>query len=179
MQKPPNPQSFFKLSKPASSKMIQFILVLMIVSLIRSAGQHKHKVPKDKITCGQIEKYTREFDSLPELEFLGSRTFCQVVLSDCDSVFEKSRYEEISLYAFTSCAKVQLDFSLQNSFTGDVFMAIVPSIDSYDDYVIRFISHHNYEEMKDREIEKIISREEFSRLEMFEKIKETRQLLFV
>lgn len=179
MQKPSYPQSFFKLSKPVSSKMMQFILVLMIVSVIHSAGQQKHKIPKDKITCGQIEKYPRKFDSLPELEFLGAKTFCQVVLSDCDTVFEKSRYEEISLYAFTSCDKVQLDFSLKNSFTRDVFMAIVPSIDSNDDYVIRFISHRNYEEMKDQEIEKIISREEFSRLEMFDKIKETRQLLFV
>ena len=110
---------------------------------------------------------------------MGKQNFCQIVLSSCDVIFEKSRYEAISLYAFETCDKIQFDFKLDNSFAEDVFLAIVPSINYKGDYVIRFISRRNYDQTKDEKIQNIIDRDEISHMEIFEKIRESRQFLFV
>lgn len=157
-----------------------FLLILTLCILCTPIFSKKYKkAKKTEINCSEIHKYPKPFDSLPELPFLGSQRFCQIVLSSCDVIFEKSRYEAISLYAYQTCENIKFDFTLKNSFAEDVFLAIVPSIDFKGDYVIKFISRREYDATRDEKIQNIIDRDEISHTEIFEKIKETRQFLYV
>ena len=96
------------------------------------------------IECQKIRKYPKRFAQIPELEFLGMKSFCQVVFLNCNIIFQKSRFDMITVSAWTSCDKVSIDFTLTNSFDNDVFKVIVPSIDQKNNYTISFISENNF-----------------------------------
>ena len=116
-------------------------LCLLLIGTI-----HKLNCEKiSKIECNRIIKQDKDFLSIQSLEFLGAQRFCQIILSDCNIVFQKSKFDKIALYAFTKCKNVQINFNIENSYTTDTFKAIVPSIDFQGKHVISFVSQRVYE----------------------------------
>ena len=127
----------------------------MTFSLATTTG---YSIPQ--IKCQDTLKIDRKLEYLPELEELGPQMYCQVVLSNCNVVFEKSKFERLSLYAFTRCENVEFEFGLKDSYSGDIYKAIVPSIDWEGGYVISFVSQRRFQEKQKTLINSVLNHDE-------------------
>ena len=123
----------------------------------------------DKIYCEKVIKKPKKFNSIPELEFLGKLNFCQVLFSQCNIIFQKSRFDKVSVAAYTECDKISIDFSLDNSFTSDIFKVIVPSIDKNGDYTISFISENNFMKRRKKLIKALLTKDNKKHHKILEK----------
>jgi hypothetical protein len=121
------------------------------------------------IHCEKVIKTPRRFDSIPELEFLGMQSFCQIMLLNCNIIFQKSKFDKISVSAFRDCNGVDIDFSVSNSFTSDVFKVIIPSIDYQGKYTISFISENNFLKRKNKLLGALLTQNEQKQQKMIEK----------
>ena len=144
-----------------------FLLSLCVLLLLTWTSECTRAI--STIHCEKVAKYPKRFDLIPELEFLGMQSFCQILLLDCNVIFQKTKFDKVSMYAYTNCDDVHIDFSVTNSSTNDIFKVIVPSIDFEGQYTISFISENNFLKRKNMLLETLLKKDTKKQHKMIER----------